>query len=521
MKIVLIAPPYPLEEGMSIPLGLCYAAAAFEKANADVIILDYMVRKYSREKFLSELSESNPDVIGITSVTMNFGFAASIIKTAKEEFPSAITLMGGPHVSFDYENTLKRSPEIDLIVVGEGEQTISELVPIIQDRKAWKSVNGIAFIDNGDIVVTPQRELVSDLDSLPLPARHLLPMSRYLSLGFPINIITSRGCPNRCIFCQGHRMVGNKIRSRTPQYVVDEIESLLAYGFERINFSDDFFTSNAKRVEQICDEIRRRDLSFGWTVFARADSVNRELLTTMKDCGCDTVLFGIESGNQQMLDRIHKRIKLDRVRQAVADSKAVGLTVFGSLIAGLPGETMDTLMDTYRFAEELDIVYGCHFLAPFPGTEVREYVDQYDIEILSEDWAMFDANRPIVRTSSLSPKDIETFVDCNYLQPAREQNADAEKRYKKGLLSQNEQLTYMGNQKLDIVFKLLSQDIIETTGMIPFESTDKELAMILSENISTRIDNAYDFILPSIRHLLDRGYLKHTIRNDHHLWYWA
>ena len=520
MKIVLIAPPYPLEEGVSVPLGLCYAAAAFEKANADVIILDYLIRKYSPEKLISELSDINPDVIGITSVTMNFGIAASIIKTAKEKFPSSITIMGGPHVSFDYENTLKLYPEVDLIVIGEGEQTIAELVPVIQDRNSWKHVNGIAFKDNGSIIVTPQRQLIPDLDSLPLPARHLLPMSRYLALGFPINIITSRGCPNRCIFCQGHRMVGHKIRSRNPLLVVDEIESLLAEGFKRINFSDDFFTSNARRVKEICDEILRRGLSFEWTVFARADSVDRELLTIMHECGCDTVLFGIESGNQQMLDRIHKRIKLDRIRKAVADCKAVGMTVFGSFIAGLPGETSDTLMETHRFAEELDIVYGCHFLAPFPGTEVWKHADQYDIEILSEDWAMFDANQPIVRTSALKPEDIKAFVERYYLQPARDRNADMEKRYHEGRVSQDEQLTCLGNQKLDIVFKLLSQDIIETTGMIPFPSEDKEQAVILSENVAKRINNSYDFILFSIRHLLDKGYLKHTINNDNHLWYW-
>jgi radical SAM superfamily enzyme YgiQ (UPF0313 family) len=521
MKVVLIAPPYPLEETPSAPLGLCYVAAAFEAANAEVKILDYIVRKYSSKKFLEELSLLNPDVIGITSVTMNFPVAASILKTAKEGFPSAITIMGGPHVSFDYENTLREFPEIDLIVVGEGEQTIAELLPVIRNRSAWPGINGIAYRENGTIVVTPKRQLIHDLDSLPLPSRHLLPMSRYLALGFPITIITSRGCPNRCIFCQGQRMVGNRIRNRSAQHVMDEIEDLLAYGFERINFSDDFFTSNARRVKQICDEIRNRRLSFTWTVFARADSVDKELLSIMRDAGCDTISFGIESGNQQMLDRIKKRVKLDRIRKAVADCKAVGMTVFGSFIAGLPGETMDTLIDSHIFAKELDILYGYHFLAPFPGTEVMENIDQYDLELLTSDWSIFDANRPIVRTSHLTPEEIENFVDTHYIQNVRDEDSDTEKRYTEGRLDQSEQLAYFGKKKLDIVFKLLSEDIIETTVPIPYSNPDVAPEVQLSDNIAARIDKPLEFVLPSIRHLLDRGYLKYDINNGHFVWRWA
>jgi radical SAM superfamily enzyme YgiQ (UPF0313 family) len=521
MRVALIAPPYPLEEGLSAPLGICYTAAAFKRAHAEVIILDYMVRKYSPEKLIAELSAFKPDVIGATSVTLNFGVAASIMKTAREGFPSAITAMGGPHVSFDYENTLNRYPEIDLIVVGEGEQTIAELVPVIQDRDAWRGINGLAFRENGKVVATPPREWVKDLDSLPPPARHLLQMSRYLALGFAVSIITSRGCPNRCIFCQGRRMVGHKLRSRDAKQVVDEIESLLASGFERVNFSDDFFTSNVKRVKEICAEIRSRQMSFGWTAFARADSVNIELLTIMREAGCDTIFYGIESGNQEMLDRINKRVTLDRIRKAVADSKAVGMTVFGSFIVGLPGETKETLMESHRFAQELDVIYGYHFLAPFPGTEVKENIHQYDLEILSDDWAMFDANRPIVRTSSISPDDLENFVDQYFMQPCREQEADTEIRYREGRLSPMEQLVYFGNKKLAIVYKLLIEDLIETHGRIPFPDTDTDPSALLAEKLLTWIDTTFEFMLKSIEHLVGRGYLKHSIDKDHHVWYWA
>jgi radical SAM superfamily enzyme YgiQ (UPF0313 family) len=314
-------------------------------------------------------------------------------------------------------------------------------------------------------------------------------------------------------------MVGSRVRSRNPLRVVDEIEELLAYGFVRINFADDFFTSNSKRVKQICQEIRDRKLSFSWTVFARADSVDTELLTIMRDSGCDTVFFGIESGNQQMLDRVHKRVKLDRIRKAVADCKAVGMTVFGSFIVGLPGETMDTLMDSHRFAKELDVIYGYHFLAPLPGTEIKECIDQYDLELLTDDWSLFDANRPIVRTSGLTPEEIEKFVDTYYLQTVREVNLDTENRYREGTLSQQEHLVYFGNKKLDIIFKLLSEDIVETTDPVPITS-DIAPEIQFSDYLTTRMDNHAEFILPSIRHLVDRDYLKYKIDNNHLVWYW-
>jgi len=207
MKIALIAPPYPLEEAPSPPLGLSYVAAICEAAGAKVAIFDYIVSRYTPEKLRQDIDSFNPDIVGTTAVTMNFRAAAGIIREAKQYKPSLITMMGGPHVSFDIEATLGQYPEIDLIIKGEGEQTLMELLPLITDRESWPKINGIAFRSGEEIVTTPPRPLIEDLDTLPLPARHLLPMSRYGALGFPVSVITSRGCPNRCIFCLGRRMV--------------------------------------------------------------------------------------------------------------------------------------------------------------------------------------------------------------------------------------------------------------------------------------------------------------------------
>ncbi|MFZ5563470.1 MAG: B12-binding domain-containing radical SAM protein [Thermodesulfobacteriota bacterium] len=519
MKIALLTSPYPLAEGPSPPLGLCYAAAAFEAAGADVRIFDYMVRAWSPEKMAAELSGFGPDVIGTNSVTLNFNAAANLLKTAKQLFPETVTIMGGPHVSFDYENTLRRFPQIDLIVVGEGEQTIAELVPVIKDRKAWAAVAGIAFMENGAVRFTGSRELIHDLDRLPLPARHLLPMSRYLAMGFPISIITSRGCPGKCIFCQGRRMVGSRVRNRDARRVMDEIESLLAFGFDRINFADDFFTSNARRVREVCAEIERRSLNFCWTVFARADSVTPDMLAMMRHAGCDTIFFGFESGNQEMLDRIGKTITLDRIRRAVADSKAAGMRVFGSFIAGLPGETAQTLADSDRFARELDVDYGYHFLVPFPGTDVKERIADFDLELLADNWDDFDANRSIVRTSALSPQDIEQFVEEYYSKAVRKDEERIERDFYKGTLSEAEQLRYMGKQNMEIVFDLLTKDLVEKApafapgnGTPPVKALARHLAGVLNKPL--------DFVQLSVTQLSDRGYLRCEENAGHAVWRW-
>ncbi|MBR9982737.1 MAG: cobalamin-dependent protein, partial [Desulfatitalea sp.] len=278
MKIALIAPPYPLEEAPSPPLGLCYVAAACEAAGAQVVLLDYIVSRYTPEKLRAALDAFGPDVVGATAVTMNFPDAIEIIREVKAHNPAIVTMMGGPHVSFDAENTLTLHPELDLIVMGEGEATLAELVPALLAPQRWPAIQGIAFRSGAAVFQTPRRPLIADLDRLPLPARHMLPMSRYQALGFPVSIITSRGCPNRCIFCLGRRMVGSKPRFRDPQRVVDEIEHLLSYGITRINIADDLFTANKRRVRALCAEIARRGVRFDWSAFARVNTVDPETL---------------------------------------------------------------------------------------------------------------------------------------------------------------------------------------------------------------------------------------------------
>lgn len=532
MRVAIIAPPYPLEEAPAPPLGITYVAAAFEAAGAEVRIIDYIVNGYRPEKLRAALDAFQPDAVGATSVTLNFYGAADILRTAKRHNPDIVTLMGGPHVSFDAENTLTAYPEIDLIVRGEGEKTIAELAPLLKDPQTWPGVRGIAFRRNGRLVVTEDREFIEDLDTLPLPARHLLPLSRYQALGYPISIITSRGCPYSCIFCQGRRMVGKRIRKRSARLIVDEISHILSYGIDRINVADDLFASDRERVREVCGEIRRRGLSFTWSAFARVNTVDRETLQIMRETGCDSVSFGVESGNPEMLKRIRKNITLDQVREAVRLCNETGMIAHTSFMVGLPGETGQTLEETKRFAGSLGSLYGYHFLAPFPGTTVRENVDQYDLEILTNDWSRYDANSAIVKTSALSPEQIEAFV-AEYDREIREGWERQIRGSREKTNTPYEDLQVEGYFKTQFVYRLLSEDLMERLGDIPLSGGAPAVnrgggnggEADAFEELCRRLEAATGadpaLIRKTLRGFIEKGYIKSWSDGSHLTWHWT
>lgn len=518
MKIALIAPPYPLEEAPSPPLGLCYVAAACEAAGARVLLLDYIVSRYTPEKLKAALDAFRPDAVGATAVTMNFPEAVAIIKAAKACNPGIVTMMGGPHVSFDVENTLARYPELDLIVIGEAEQTLLELVPALLSPQRWPAIPGIAFRKADAVVRTPYRPLLADLNRLPQPARHLLPMSRYQALGFPVSIITSRGCPNRCIFCLGRRMVGSKPRFRDPGRVVDEIEHILGYGMTRINIADDLFTADTRRVRALCAEIRRRGVTFDWSAFARVNTVDPETLNLMRAAGCDSISFGIESGNPEMLRRVKKGITLDQARRAVAWSKQAGLRVHASFMAGLPGESLDTLEQSERFASKLGIEYGFHFLSPFPGTTVREEIDRYDLEILTDDWRLYDANQAIVRTSHLEPEQMDRFVAEVYRRH-QERTDPMEARYLQGNCSESEYFMFEGLYRMRLIYQLLNGDLIDEKTPIP--TLDPDPAAALAAHISRTTAMDQPLVDRTIKSLMASGYIRCEPAGEGFKWFWT
>ncbi|MEW6442778.1 MAG: radical SAM protein [bacterium] len=525
MRVAIIASPYPLEEAPAPPLGVTYVAAAFEAAGAEVRIFDYLVSRYSPEKLAADLDDFRPDLVGAGSVTLNFPRAARIIEDVKRLRPSIVTAMGGPHVSFDVENTLRTYPGIDLLVVGEGEQTAMELAPAIRDRSAWPRIRGLAFRDGDRIVRTEPRELIEDPDSVPLPARHLLPVSRYLALGFPVSIITSRGCPHPCIFCQGRRMIGSKVRYRKPVKVVDEIEEILSYGFPRINFADDLFLSKQEHARAVCREILRRGLKFGWSAFSRVNTVDLETFRLMREAGCDAVSFGMESGNQEMLKRLRKGITLEQGRRAVAICKEVGILAHASFMAGLPGETLETLKETQAFADGLDIIYGFHILAPFPGTTIRDEVDKYDLEILTSDWSRYDANQAVVRTSQLAAEDIEKFVH-DFEKSWFEAWQEMVDRYNRGTSANPEEwLRVYGHYRMELTYRLFADDLLEEHGRFPLngmpDASSWQDDTALVDKVAELTGFEHKLVSETLKDFIGKGFIKARKEDQHLRWFWT
>ena len=523
MRIAVIAPPYPLEEMPSPPLGVTYVAAAFAAAGVDVKIFDYIVSAYSKEKLEKELAAFQPDAVGATSVTMNFYGAQQILRDVKNYNPEIITMMGGPHVSFTAADTLRQYPEIDLVVIGEGEDTIAELTPLLKQPDKWHGVRGIAFRKDGEIMMTGKRDFIADIDRIPLPARHMLPISRYRALGFPVSMITGRGCPYSCIFCLGRKMVGSKVRKRNPQRVLDEIESILDYGFDRINIADDLFTTDLERVREICKGIKERSLKFPWSAFARVDTVSQEVFDLMAAAGCDSVSFGVETGNAKMLKRIKKGIKLEQVHTAVKMCQQAGLIAHASFIIGLPGETIDTLRETDQFAKSMQALYGYHFLAPFPGTTVREKIQDYDLEILTDNWNLYDANDAIVKTSSLLPQEMKEF-GSDY---DKEMETDWNKilqRYHQGAGSVEDIMQVEGNLRMRLTYQLLKNDIIEKNGLIEldiFKGSQENALEELCRRVIACTSADAGVVKQTIRDFAGRSYFKTDISNKGCQWSWS
>lgn len=469
MRVLLINPFYPISETPSPPLGLAYLAAALEAAGIEVRVLDWVVYPYSETALAKALDEFKPALVGLTAVTMNVDRALAVADAVKRLAPGAVTVMGGPHVTFSARETLEACPALDVAVLGEGEQTLVELCRAVAAGKDLGAVRGIAWRPGQGVHFTPRRHFIQDLDRLPMPARHRLPLGRYRALGMPISMTTSRGCPHACIFCVGRRMVGARVRFRSPALVVDELEQLARLGFHQVNLADDLFTADARRCAAVCDEVLRRGLQVKWTSFARVDTVTEALLRQMRAAGCTAVSFGIESGNAGILKTIKKRITLDQVVSAVGMCAAAGVTPFASFILGLPGETPDTLRETLEFAKRLEsrgLVYGFHLLAPFPGTEVRERAAGLGLRILSGVWSDYHANRAVVETETVS----RTMLDAIAVEWEERFNrylGDIKDRMQRGEASADEAGQVTNLERIVCVYDLMMQGVVERVGSWP------------------------------------------------------
>ncbi|AIS31516.1 MULTISPECIES: B12-binding domain-containing radical SAM protein [Methanobacterium] len=406
MKVLLINPPYFNSKYKFIglvapPLGIAYMAAVLEQNDIAVEIIDAAALEMSWETLESEIKRVSPQLVAVTALTPTIDKALQTAELAKKTCPQATVVMGGYHPTFNYQEMLEKD-YVDLVVMGEGEYTMLELVQTLEEGGDLKNVKGIAYQD----VVTPPRPLIEDLDELPFPARHLLPMDHYKILNMKLHtatLISGRGCPMQCSFCASAALHGNKLRMRSAQNVVDEMEHLIKdHDAGMIAFMDDTFTLKPSRVAEICDEIIKRDLDTYWGCTARADTLSDELLQKLSDSGCITLFLGVESADQQQLDRVNKQITIDKIRQAFKLSRENDIRTIASVVLGMPGDTKESIERTIKFVRELNPSYALFSLAtPYPGTRFYQEAVQDNL-IKVKDWSKYTLLSPVLETVDCS-----------------------------------------------------------------------------------------------------------------------
>lgn len=386
MNILLIEAPYDYGrmENMTkphFPLGLGYIAAYLRQQGHNV----RLVLNLTPEDLQHHLQTFTPGLVGVGCMTPTFPQAVAICRNVKT-LSGAATVLGGPHVTALKEEILREQPEVDYVVYGEGELTITELcLALGQPDRQVSQIQGLVYrTPDGTVKTTPPRDLIKEVDSLPFPARDLVDMSRlgthkYIDVGrVSATLISSRGCPFKCAFCSSHVTMGNLYRFRSAQNVLAEIDELVGrYQVNHIAFEDDTFTLNRDRVETICRELIQRNYDLTWYCLSRVESMDPDLARLMRRSGCRLVSFGIESGNPEILKKIHKKISLPAARQAIEACYQAGLRSQCTFILGFPFDTKQTMADTLHFAQELSPTIAIFFaLVPYPGTEMYQYLPE-------------------------------------------------------------------------------------------------------------------------------------------------
>ncbi len=520
MRVLFIVPPYPIEEYPALATGSVYLAAVLKTQGHQVQVLDLLVSEPREDKVEQALASFSPELVGITSVTMTFPMACRIASWVRGARPDAIIALGGPHVSFVPERSLRECPQADLVVRGEGENTLLELLESLEKGSDLRMVRGITFREKSEVVSTPPRPLVEDLDELPQPAWDLLPLARYRVLQGKVGVLSSRGCPYGCVFCVGQRMVGRKGRFRSPDKVVDEMEWLALRGFGSIGIDDDLFTLKKSHALEVCREILSRKLPINWHAFARVDTVNPEILNVMSEAGCTDLLYGVESGSQEVLDKIGKGITLDQVRDAVKMGQEAGIRIFASFVLGLPGETRQSLRATVDFARSLGCQYGFHVLSPFPGTRIWEKAQAMGITILTEKWDHYDANRVVTLTGDIRAEDVEAIL-AEYDEGIKRYCQIQEQKVALGKASLEEIREVQKRTLRPLAWDLLRQDLLEKSGHIqePIPSTEAFLEVCL--RLSQKLSYSFAQVREAMEKWAEQGLLRSQPKNGGWLWRWA
>jgi radical SAM superfamily enzyme YgiQ (UPF0313 family) len=384
------------ERGYNPPLGLLFVATSLIKnSDHNVMVFDAQVEEYDSQQVGEIIIREKPDVICLTVMTFTLIDCLKVAGMAKKIDSKIKVVFGGPHVNI-YPNETIALPDVDFIVLGEGEEGIVQLIDNIDDPGRLQSIPGFVFKYNkGKVVNTGPCRTISDLDSLPFPDRRLTPYKKYTSVIAKHNpittMITSRGCPYKCLFCDRPHL-GKAFRARGAANVVAEFAECAKLGINEILIYDDTFTVDRQRVVDICQQLIAGRFDIAWDIRARVNTVDEQLLRLLKKAGCERIHYGIEAGNQKILNNLRKAITLDQAKRAVELTHKAGIQTLAYFMIGSPGETVKTIQETIDFAIKINPGF-VHFgiTTPFPGTDLYRLGLQNKV-IKTDYWQDYAAN---------------------------------------------------------------------------------------------------------------------------------
>ncbi len=424
--ILFMTPPCPLEDrygdlsdagNLTPSLGILILAAVVREKGYRVSVLDASAENLSLDETLERVERLRPRTVGFSATTLSILGAEKLAEALKHRRPDMTTLVGGPHATAVPQETLTRCPHLDIAVLGEAENTIVGLLEALATGDDLSKLQGVAYRnEQGAVVQTPRRDGVTDLDALPHPAWDLLPgfPDRYNPPYFKVqrlpstSLVTSRGCPYQCVFCDTS-VFGAKVRGYSAEYLVDMLHRLTTdYGIRDITFEDDTFMFLPQRLRAVCEALIRSDLRLSWACNSRVDLAKPDLLRLMRRAGCWYISFGIESGSQEILDGIGKRLTLSQAEEAVRESRRAGVRAKGFFIVGHPGETLETLEQTRSLMLRLplsDASVMC--MTPFPGSPLSKNADRYGE--LDRDWSSMNLLQPAFVPFGLSKEVLKAW----------------------------------------------------------------------------------------------------------------
>lgn len=386
------------------PLGLATLAALLESEGVEADIIDAQALNLDATELTRELEGRSPyDYVGLTATTPEIGNAIKVAEIVRRIFPAAQIIFGGVHATIFHAELIQQGV-CDLAVRGEGESVVTGLA----HNKPLEEIESLSWRDKqGVVVVNPESTAYVDLDTLPFPAYHKLPMRRYRSaLGaarrFPsIGMITSRGCPGSCTFCFSG-MFGKKIRFVSAERMLDHISLLQTeYGIKEISFYDDTFTANRKRVEAFCTGLIDRGMRLSWSCFARIDTVSPDLLQLMRTAGCHQIMYGFEAADDKVLAAINKKVVTASYHQVVEWTNQAGINIRGAFMLGSPGEDAAGMRRTIDFSKKLGLTFAIYNITtPYPGTELYSWAEQNGL-LKHKNWELYDLAHPILEFPEL------------------------------------------------------------------------------------------------------------------------